>query len=904
MMMGRAFFVLGFAVLATANANAVRLDVSLSCGGAAEGQFLITTNATTHTASSSCGKPMAATPETIPASEYSAGMRMRLAQKHPSWSPQKLERVVREYFRFIAMIIQWRQGVASMEVTPSEDVDECWHNHILFTREYIDFSRRYNANGEFIHHQPSYNEDGSRPGCFNEGVTAEKRDELLQERFSKTLSAYQRAFGEVPPPAEWSVAGQCCGGGGGFADTRRRFGDARRRFSDSRRRRVTASPTPRPTASPTPPTPAPTPTPTSSLTPAPTPTPTPAPTPTPTAAPTRAPTPAPTPAPTSEVRCALTVTGFNTTAFDTTAQQQLKRALAAWLAEPTNYNYANSSSGPNIELPVTLGGAAAATSGNWRHLQVQVPLLVVAKTVSDAAQVQMALEAINSHEVPFITDFGAQGEHAPAGFSVHVGPVVASKYTPTAAQPGPASPSPPSSSSSSSGGAVAGGLIAGALLLMLAVSAPRLRKAAQVSQARRSVKTPGRRNRTRGMELGNSYLGLPSENPVAPHLLPYQPPSAIVPVVANAAAEASAFTPSQLAACTSDFSSAIGEGAYGRVFAGRLPGGRSVAVKQMALEATALKKSAVVAVTLSTGENKYKGEGGFRREMEMLGRCAHENIVRLIGFCIDRRKAGAGQSTFSLVLEFMPGGSLLNALDTLPGQKRRPLTAAQRLDIASDVGRGLHYLHTEALLIHQDIKSDNVLLATDGASGRIVAKVADFGTARVVPKQAMQSHHSTRVVIGTRAYMPLEYIQMGHVSEKTDTYAYGVVICELLTGKPPHDDNTGEMLGFEMQLVLQQPETVPLDTRAGIWPLGAAHKLAHIAGQCLSPFDYNRCTVRDVLQGVDEVAGRVQTPVHHTTTLLLTPTRATNPTAGTCPNCGAKLRYRTGVALPCFTCKR
>ena len=96
-MLGRAFFVLGFAVLATANANAVRLDVSLSCGGAAEGQFLITTNATTHTASSSCGKPMAATPETIPASEYSAGMRMRLAQKHPSWSPQKLERVVREY---------------------------------------------------------------------------------------------------------------------------------------------------------------------------------------------------------------------------------------------------------------------------------------------------------------------------------------------------------------------------------------------------------------------------------------------------------------------------------------------------------------------------------------------------------------------------------------------------------------------------------------------------------------------------------------------------------------------------------------------------------------------------------------------------------------------------------------
>jgi len=324
---------------------------------------------------------------------------------------------------------------------------------------------------------------------------------------------------------------------------------------------------------------------------------------------------------------------------------------------------------------------------------------------------------------------------------------------------------------------------------------------------------------------------------------------------------AQSFTGEQLAACTSNFSTELGKGAFGAVFRGTLSDGRCVAVKQMLL-AAALEKGAETTVT---GAEKFLGEAGFRRELEMLGRCTHANIVPLFGYCIEKREVG--RSTFSLVIEFMPGGPLRDALK--PGSRQPPLAAAQRLDVASDVARGLHYLHTEALLVHQDVKSDNVLLAFDGNSGRVVAKVADFGTARVVPKQAMQAHHSTRVVIGTTPYMPMEYLQSGHVSEKTDTYAFGVVLCELLTGKPPYDSGTGELLAARMQLQLQQPEAVLLpqllDARAGAWPRGAAVELARIARLCVRAFARERCTVRDVIHALDVLAGRAPTPPHHTT---------------------------------------
>ena len=260
----------------------------------------------------------------------------------------------------------------------------------------------------------------------------------------------------------------------------------------------------------------------------------------------------------------------------------------------------------------------------------------------------------------------------------------------------------------------------------------------------------------------------------------------------------------------------------------------------------------------------------------MLSRYAHPNLVQLIGFCVEKKKKKKS-TTCSLVLEFMPGGSLLDRLRLTHAGP--PLTAQERFDVAADVARGLHYLHTaKPPLIHQDVKSDNILLAV--VDGRLVAKVADFGTARIAPQLAMntaarapggsggQTHHSTRCVVGTTPYMPAEYVLSGHVSEKTDTFAFGVVLLELLTGRPPFDGATDQLLrDFAYDMLCDPAGQLPplLDARVpfGAWATagaeaelgGRALELCLVARKCLEMEVRVRGTMREAMPTVVALAG-------------------------------------------------
>jgi serine/threonine protein kinase len=179
------------------------------------------------------------------------------------------------------------------------------------------------------------------------------------------------------------------------------------------------------------------------------------------------------------------------------------------------------------------------------------------------------------------------------------------------------------------------------------------------------------------------------------------------------------------------------------------------------------------------------------------------------------------------------------------------------------VARGLRYLHVDATppIIHQDVKSDNILL--NMIDGVLVAKLADFGTARYAPKLLVTdiSKIGTKNVIGTTPYMPMEYLQSGHVSEKTDTYAFGVVLCELLTGEGPVSADR-EMLQSKMYVALANAKrNLPplLDARLGGsdgWPLKRAIALGRIARRCIEMLPDTRCVVADVLVELDGLAGR------------------------------------------------
>jgi hypothetical protein len=335
------------------------------------------------------------------------------------------------------------------------------------------------------------------------------------------------------------------------------------------------------------------------------------------------------------------------------------------------------------------------------------------------------------------------------------------------------------------------------------------------------------------------------------------------------------FTSAELSRCTNKYAHIIGAGSFGTVFRGTLPDGRRIAVKQLELAAKQKQKAKK---KLGGRADPYAGKAGFQLELEVLSKYRHPHLVELIGYCVDKQLLKATKC--NLVLEFMAEGSLLDRLR--PAHAAPPLAAQERFDIAADVARGLHYLHAEASppLIHQDVKSDNVLLAEIG--GRLVAKVADFGTARMAPQLAMnttarapgggggKTHHSTTMIVGTRPYMPMEYIQMGRVSEKTDTFAYGVVLLELLTGKPPHDEEGGsnEALHSFAHEMLCDPagQLVPLlDVRvaAASWTSvngatgelgGRALWLCLVAKHCLESHERARGTMREATPKVVALA--------------------------------------------------
>jgi serine/threonine protein kinase len=294
----------------------------------------------------------------------------------------------------------------------------------------------------------------------------------------------------------------------------------------------------------------------------------------------------------------------------------------------------------------------------------------------------------------------------------------------------------------------------------------------------------------------------------------------------------------------------LDEGAFGAVFRGTW-GGVEVAVK-------VLKMDQLQRESTEEQNRPFSGMSGFKMELEVLSKYHHENIVTLLGHCL-------GGSRPSLVFEFVAGGSLARRLHGTE-EGGTPLTAAERFSIASDTGRGLEFLHTVAdpPIIHQDVKSANILLCSNG-EGRLVAKVADFGAARAAPALLSATHHSTRNVVGTTPYMPVEYMGQGHVSERTDAFALGVVLLELLTGKPPANRSSNEFLYFEMIDVVADPgqhlaQHLAPDME---WPAEVRERavaLACVAQKCLEPMAQRRSTVHDVLPQLDAVAGRETVP--------------------------------------------
>jgi beta-lactam-binding protein with PASTA domain/predicted Ser/Thr protein kinase len=167
----------------------------------------------------------------------------------------------------------------------------------------------------------------------------------------------------------------------------------------------------------------------------------------------------------------------------------------------------------------------------------------------------------------------------------------------------------------------------------------------------------------------------------------------------------------------------------------------------------------------------------FRREAQAAARLNHPNIVNVYDTGVD------GDTNY-IVMEYVEGRTLAEYLGT--GGTLAPAKAAE---IAEKVAEALAAAHAQGV-IHRDIKPANIMVTRDGR-----VKVMDFGIARLVA--GPDTVEQTAAVLGTAAYLSPEQAQGQTVDARSDLYSLGVVLYEMLTGKPPFTGDSAMAVAYK-----------------------------------------------------------------------------------------------------------
>ncbi|KAH9625328.1 hypothetical protein KSS87_003625 [Heliosperma pusillum] len=315
----------------------------------------------------------------------------------------------------------------------------------------------------------------------------------------------------------------------------------------------------------------------------------------------------------------------------------------------------------------------------------------------------------------------------------------------------------------------------------------------------------------------------------------------------NNSDKARIFNYRELATATRNFhpDTFLGEGGFGSVFKGKL-----------------LRTDEIVAVK-KLNPTGIQGEKEFLVEILMLSLLRHPNLVNMIGYCAEGTQR-------LLVLEFMPLGSLeahLHELfllyitvenglteilfaDLQPGVE--PLDWDTRMKIAAGAAKGVDYLHREAQppVIFRDLKPSNILL-DEGFH----PKLSDFGLAKFGPVDN-SSHVSTRVM-GTQGYCAPEYAETGKLTVKSDTFSFGVVLLEIISGCKAFDmtrqGGKTSLVDWALPLLHDRRGHLKLaDPRLnGQYPVSALRKAVDVAAMCLREDAKRRPTMNEVAAAMD-----------------------------------------------------
>jgi len=298
------------------------------------------------------------------------------------------------------------------------------------------------------------------------------------------------------------------------------------------------------------------------------------------------------------------------------------------------------------------------------------------------------------------------------------------------------------------------------------------------------------------------------------------------------------FTYEEIRAATDEFSDSnlLGHGNYGSVYFGLLRE-QEVAVKRMT--ATKTKE--------------------FAAEMKVLCKVHHSNLVELIGYA-------ATVDELFVVYEYVRKGMLKSHLHDPQSKGNTPLSWIMRNQIALDAARGLEYIHehTKTHYVHRDIKTSNILL--DEA---FRAKISDFGLAKLVEKTG-EGEISVTKVVGTYGYLAPEYLSDGLATSKSDIYAFGVVLFEIISGREAvirteaigtKNPERRPLASIMLAVLKNSPDSMNMSSlkefvdpnMMDLYPHDCLFKIATLAKQCVDDDPILRPNMKQVVISLSQI---------------------------------------------------
>eukprot|EP01087_Luapelamoeba_hula_P012330 TRINITY_DN3429_c0_g4_i3.p1 TRINITY_DN3429_c0_g4~~TRINITY_DN3429_c0_g4_i3.p1 ORF type:complete len:1705 (+),score=283.87 TRINITY_DN3429_c0_g4_i3:276-5390(+) len=271
----------------------------------------------------------------------------------------------------------------------------------------------------------------------------------------------------------------------------------------------------------------------------------------------------------------------------------------------------------------------------------------------------------------------------------------------------------------------------------------------------------------------------------------------------------------------------LGEGGNALVYLGTWKG-KQVALKELKLNVKAgMSEEKAERIALDVFND-------FRAEAWIMRLLKHPNIVEMIGVC---------KHPTSLVTEFMPFGSLYDFI--LREDIKKYFSWRMRMKVVTDIALGVAFMHgLTPPIIHRDLKTLNVLMASDDPSAQVVAKVADFGT-------CVAATTFVGRVVDNPLWLAPEIMAGFEYSEKADVYSFGMIMYEVVERKLPFDE-------FDVRFVSKLEKQIEDGLRPTVHRLITPEPYIALMRECWDGDPSARPDMTDVVKRLREMTPQLQ----------------------------------------------